>query len=554
MRLLKIATVAFVVLSVVTPVSAGDVNTSGELGLFTLRSGHTYGKGQWGFSLYGNEWDWRVPEDDFWKDFDPLWSNWDMRHRRASVGVGFGLTDRFELDLSLPYEWYKAGHVEGVFRSVGHNLGQTYVGEIDQSGLGDIRVGAAIGLTSNDRSAVALRAFIDAPTGDDDEFVVTGELGWGLGLAWSAGNWVINGAYHDLGDPDLVSDVPISGPTVQEVSPRVELGLGYGVNFGERWEWITEVAGDVMTESTGEHDRANIATGGRYNFGTEEEWAFNFGVRLDLSASDFGDTAPIGGLVGITYSSAPWRGPGADERQPAAQPPPPAPPTAPPAAPSPPPPAAAPPPGAPGAATHNLNVRKEGTGNGTVTSTPAGIDCGSDCRETYPAGTSVRLAARPDACSTSAGFGGDCSSDGSVTMSSDKTCTATFNSKATPQTFAACEKYGAWDCQGGARETVAFTAGSATLASSAATANGRGILCDWANQLRACPELRLCVAGSTAASEEACIAGQRSETLVQFFRRQSGESAFSGIASRVQAAPSCSPEDEKGSLGNLQLR
>jgi hypothetical protein len=199
-------------------------------------------------------------------------------------------------------------------------------------------------------------------------------------------------------------------------------------------------------------------------------------------------------------------------------------------------------------------VRKEGTGNGTVTSTPAGIDCGSDCRESYPSGTSVRLAGKPDACSTFDGFGGDCSRDGSVTMSSDRNCTATFNSKATPQTFAACEKYGAWDCQSGVRETVAFNTGSATLASSAVTANGRGVLCDWANQLRACPELRLCVAGSTAASEEACIAGQRSDTLVQFFRRQGNESAFSGIASRVQAAPSCSSEDEKGSLGNLQFR
>ena len=77
--------------------TASDVNQRGELGLFTLRSGYTYGKGAWGFSLYGNEWDWRVPSDEFWKDFDPLWSDWDLRHRRASAGFGIGLTDRFEL-------------------------------------------------------------------------------------------------------------------------------------------------------------------------------------------------------------------------------------------------------------------------------------------------------------------------------------------------------------------------------------------------------------------------------------------------------------------------
>ena len=137
MRLLKIAILVLGILASVSPVFAGgDVNQSGELGLFTLRSGHTYEKGAWGFSLYGNEWDWRVASDQFWEDFDPLWSNWDMRHRRASVGVGFGLTDRFELDFMVPYEWYKAGHVEGPFRSVGHLYGRTYVGEIDASGVG----------------------------------------------------------------------------------------------------------------------------------------------------------------------------------------------------------------------------------------------------------------------------------------------------------------------------------------------------------------------------------------------------------------------------------
>ena len=163
MWLRRLAIVGFVIVAAVAPAMAGgDVNSSGELGLFTLRSGHTYNNGEWGFSLYGNEWDWRVPSDEFWEDFDPLWSNWDMRHRRASAGFGFGLTDRFELDVMLPYEWYKAGHVEGPYMSVGHLFGNTYVGEIDQSGWGDIRIGAAFGLTDNDSSALALRGFIDA--------------------------------------------------------------------------------------------------------------------------------------------------------------------------------------------------------------------------------------------------------------------------------------------------------------------------------------------------------------------------------------------------------
>ncbi len=75
-----------------------------------------------------------------------------------------------------------------------------------------------------------------------------------------------------------------------------------------------------------------------------------------------------------------------------------------------------------------LTVSKAGNGTGTVTSVPAGINCGADCTEGYNFGTQVTLTATPDTGSTFAGWSGDpgCS-DGVVTMQSAKTCTATFN-------------------------------------------------------------------------------------------------------------------------------
>ena len=76
----------------------------------------------------------------------------------------------------------------------------------------------------------------------------------------------------------------------------------------------------------------------------------------------------------------------------------------------------------------SLTVVKLGTGSGTVSSTPAGIACGSDCSEPYVGGTSVTLAATPATGSTFAGWSGDgdCA-DGAVTMTATKTCMATFN-------------------------------------------------------------------------------------------------------------------------------
>ncbi|BCX16040.1 MAG: hypothetical protein KatS3mg098_269 [Candidatus Parcubacteria bacterium] len=77
-----------------------------------------------------------------------------------------------------------------------------------------------------------------------------------------------------------------------------------------------------------------------------------------------------------------------------------------------------------------LTVSKSGTGSGTVTSTPTGINCGTDCSESYASGTSVTLRATASAGSVFAGWSGDCSGTGTCTVAldSNKTVTATFNS------------------------------------------------------------------------------------------------------------------------------
>lgn len=77
--------------------------------------------------------------------------------------------------------------------------------------------------------------------------------------------------------------------------------------------------------------------------------------------------------------------------------------------------------------SYSLIVTKTGTGSGTVTSSPSGINCGSICSASYQSGTVVTLSVAPTTGSTFAGWSGDpdCA-DGSVTMTVAKTCTATF--------------------------------------------------------------------------------------------------------------------------------
>jgi len=80
-------------------------------------------------------------------------------------------------------------------------------------------------------------------------------------------------------------------------------------------------------------------------------------------------------------------------------------------------------------ACYTLTVTKSGTGSGTVTSDPAGIDCGSDCSESYAPGTIVALTANPDAGSIFAGWGGACAGQGNpctLTLDADTSVTVTF--------------------------------------------------------------------------------------------------------------------------------
>lgn len=98
--------------------------------------------------------------------------------------------------------------------------------------------------------------------------------------------------------------------------------------------------------------------------------------------------------------------------------------------------------------TYTLSVSK--TGDGTITSSPAGINCGSACSYSFNSSSTVILTATPGAGFKLISWGGACSGSAStcsVTMSAAQTVTATFGVVQTVSLLSLSNLSGATDQQ-----------------------------------------------------------------------------------------------------------
>ena len=110
--------------------------------------------------------------------------------------------------------------------------------------------------------------------------------------------------------------------------------------------------------------------------------------------------------------------------------------------------------------TRILAVSSSGAGTGAVTSSPAGINCGSTCSAEFIKGTKVALVPQPAWGSSFAGWSGDCKGKTpcKVTMSEDISVTADFSSTACVYTISPSLK--TMNYKGGTVKATVKAAGS----------------------------------------------------------------------------------------------
>jgi outer membrane protein OmpA-like peptidoglycan-associated protein len=311
---------------------ANAPTATGETGYFTLLTGDTIPEHGLSFGLYYNNWDRIYKGGSFLPPGISKKPAFDWDHFDASVG--FGITDRWEASVAVPYDDY-------------HGFDTRRTGGIDfrAKGQGPVRVGTKLRLFG-DRggdSTFAINGFVDLGGTANNEIknAVSDKTGWGGGLDWRVRNWVFNLGYYDNGG-DFGT---IIGPKATTA------GIGYAGRIGSRLDWITEINGNFYNGGRALElkDSYDFTTGGRLWMGESQNWAFNFALRTDLNQlSSTGDHCPLGGLIGLTYFPAahhvepppPPPPPPAPAPPPAPEPPPPPPPA--PEAPPPPPPAPAP--------------------------------------------------------------------------------------------------------------------------------------------------------------------------------------------------------------------
>lgn len=198
------------------------------------------------------------------------------------VEIEYGLTDRFQIELEIPYTSIREHGPDGLEKA---------------AALGDLELGFGYALIQESETLPAVTAVFEMtlPTGDYRQGIGTDRVGFGGALAVSRdfGPWVghLNFGYEYVNDARLRFSNRSDGPK-RDLS-GFEYGVGAAFKFSEALHGILELAGETEQELELDGRRWEtelvIIPGLRYGFETESLGSFEFGVGFPIGLTSDSD-------------------------------------------------------------------------------------------------------------------------------------------------------------------------------------------------------------------------------------------------------------------------
>lgn len=275
-------------------------NNQGDIGLFTMPTADNPRAGQLTLGLYG--WLERLVAGELPTDADHLTRLYN--HWAVEGSVGMGLTNHWSIFASAGWENRKN---RGGWRG-GIVNGLTFLGPFDVDEARKVRIGTKFNFVSEANTDFRVAAYLAAhvPVGNasirqDEQFFVADEINsrradWEWGAVMTKGIFTAMGSYTLSGrhDEDF------------RTSNRLRFGAGVDVPILPFFHLIGELDRNILDGGDfPEEDYSMTYVGARFWLGhTGIAISTALNANIDQIVQAGWGPAPIGGLVGITYS--PW--------------------------------------------------------------------------------------------------------------------------------------------------------------------------------------------------------------------------------------------------------
>ncbi|MGI9223153.1 MAG: DUF3187 family protein [Woeseiaceae bacterium] len=243
---------------------------------------------------------------------------------RAEFRYRYGLSERLEVGLRLPYVWHESGSLDSLIENWHHTFGMPSGGrdgrdndqlefsyrdttgtqfdyQRNSNGIGDLRLIAGWRLTEGPNHRSALRFGLKLPTGDSDTLHGSGGTDVSIGIA---GDWKqlfgysrLSGFYRAhatfVGEPDLLPE------RYNDIIGQFSTGAGFQLtrSIDLRLQAVTRSATHDSTIEILGQAAAWITFGG--NIRLSDSYEFNVAVTEDINVRSAPD---VSFLIGLRYN------------------------------------------------------------------------------------------------------------------------------------------------------------------------------------------------------------------------------------------------------------